>query len=61
MLNSNGYAFIIGMFTGVILLMLLLGFADSSVSRYKTAIAECEKSLPRDQHCKVVGVPVEKK
>jgi hypothetical protein len=29
----------------------------SDSTKYKKAIKECEKTLPRDQHCKVVGVP----
>ena len=28
--------------------------------KYRNAIQECEKSLPRDQHCKVIGVPNER-
>ena len=29
----------------------------SDSSKYREAIHECEKSLPRTQHCKVIGVP----
>jgi len=32
-----------------------LPFADAE--QYRKAIQECEKTLPRDQHCRVVGVP----
>jgi len=27
------------------------------VYKYRKAIEECERTLPRDQHCKVIGVP----
>lgn len=30
-------------------------FADAE--KYRRAIEQCEKPLPRNQHCKVVGVP----
>jgi len=50
----------IGFISGITTLLLLMHFTDSNVSRYKTAIAECEKSLPRDQYCKVIAVPIEK-
>lgn len=30
-------------------------FADAT--KYRDAVQECEKSLPRDQHCVVIGVP----
>jgi len=26
----------------------------------KNAIEECEKSLPRDQHCKIIALPIDK-
>jgi hypothetical protein len=29
----------------------------SDNTKYREAVHECEKSLPRDQHCKVIGVP----
>ena len=27
------------------------------ISKYRKAIEECERTLPRDQQCKVIGVP----
>jgi hypothetical protein len=48
-----------GFVCGLMMFMLLsvLPFSDSSI--YRTAKEECEKNLPRNQHCKIVGVPVE--
>jgi hypothetical protein len=47
-----------GVFVGLFIAVLVntLPFADSE--KYRRAIKECERSLPRDQHCTVVGVPV---
>lgn len=54
---------IVGLTLGVLLCMLIAVLAaanDAKLSRvtqaYNAAIQECEKSLPRDQHCKLVGV-----
>ena len=50
-----------GAFLGIAFIMLIQCFAsDSPFKLYKEAIAECEKILPRNQHCVVVGVPVDK-
>jgi hypothetical protein len=51
--------FFTGAFFGVCC-TLILGSVIPAVSLYHKAIYECQKSLPRDQHCKLVGVPVEK-
>jgi len=49
---------------GLIALLMLLAATDLSPTSYKnvvdTAIKECEKSLPRDQYCKIVALPVDK-
>jgi len=49
--------FFFGIFCG----WLTLGLAQiispfSSVSLYHKAIVGCEEKLPRDQHCKVIGI-----
>lgn len=48
-----GVGFMIGVFTMVILITTSSGTYHSKA---KTAIKECQKSLPRDQVCKVIGV-----
>jgi hypothetical protein len=52
-LKAAFWAFFCGLF--VASLLNTLPFADAEKAR--RAIKECEKSLPRDQQCKVVGVP----
>lgn len=53
--------FIFGMFAGAILLTVLVSESPTSYHNIVTkAISECEKSLPRDQHCKIIAVPQEK-
>lgn len=44
-------------FCGLIVASLLntMPFADAEKAR--RAIKECERTLPRDQYCKVIGVP----
>lgn len=49
---------------GVIMLFILVAVMDLSPTSYKniveTAIKECEKDLPRSQHCKIVALPIDK-
>ena len=61
-MSQNGVAgpFVIGFIAGIIVLMTLVKYGDSIVSRHYKMIEECERSLPRDQHCKTIAVPVEK-
>jgi hypothetical protein len=50
------FGFIIGvMFTG-----WLNASPWSDSTAYKKAIEECEKTLPRNEHCVVVAVPISK-
>lgn len=51
-------SFLIGVLVGVFGLLVIVSHPSSNVSLYKAAIAECEKSLPRDQKCKVIAVVV---
>lgn len=51
--------FFAGVVVGVVLFMLLLGtLPDSMVKQVNDAIQQCEKSLPRDQHCTFVALPI---
>jgi hypothetical protein len=51
-------------FGGFIAVVLLMAAIDLSPTSYKNvvdnALKECEKSLPRDQHCKIVALPIDK-
>jgi hypothetical protein len=46
-----------GVVVGFFIAALLntLPFADAE--QYRRAIKECERTLPRDQNCRVIGVP----
>ena len=54
-----------GMFMGAFIAVVAIG-ATNDLSRnspsnvIKNAINECEKSLPRDQHCTIIAVPTDK-
>jgi hypothetical protein len=54
-----------GIFLGVFITIVTLG-AISDLSQnspqniIKSAINDCEKSLPRDQHCTIIAVPISK-
>ena len=54
-----------GMFMGAFIAIVAIG-ATNDLSRnsptniIRNAINECEKSLPRDQHCYIIAVPPDK-
>ena len=60
--NSHNFvSFIFGIYFGAIILILALILIPGSVTKQgRTALEECEKSLPRDQHCIITAIPVEK-
>jgi hypothetical protein len=33
-----------------------VGMVSSPLTEYHDSIKECEKALPRDKHCKIIGV-----
>jgi allophanate hydrolase subunit 1 len=54
--------FMLGMWLGIALMATIEHLVPTSHrNTLKNAMTECEKSLPRDQHCKIIAVPVEKK
>ena len=61
-MSDDAISWVLGLFSGLI---LSIGIASvnpySSMNKIDRAISECEKSLPRDQHCVMVGVPEVKK
>lgn len=50
-------------FGGFFAIVLLMGLIETSPGSYKNvvdnAIKECERDLPRSQHCKIIAVPKE--
>ena len=50
--------FIFGFIAGCVFLSSLSRWNDASMyNQYNKALTECEKNLPRDQVCKIIGVP----
>ena len=41
---------------GILVSGAILNLPNSPINKYEDAIKECGKSLPRDKHCKVIGV-----
>jgi hypothetical protein len=59
---SEGFnGFCIGAFVSTLLILTLMDLAPSSDKNIlRNAKSDCEKSLPRDQECKIVAIPVSK-
>ena len=57
--DDNG-GFIFGCIFGVIIMVLVNTFPFTDSAKYRDAIRECEKTLPRNEHCVVVGLPISK-
>jgi hypothetical protein len=53
MTRDTVYAILLGFV--ICTIVHTLPFTDSE--QYRRAIKECERTLPRDKHCKVIGVP----
>ena len=54
---ENGFGFIIMLFA--LFIGGLLGY-DTGKSAERKALTECEKTLPRNVQCTIIGVPVDK-
>ena len=48
--------FSIGFVVAILIIGVIANLPFSNVTKYNDAIKECEKSLPRDKYCKVIGV-----
>lgn len=49
--------FFSGLLIGGLIVMIISSLPFSDAARYRKAIDDCERVLPRNVHCKVVGVP----
>ena len=47
----------LGTILGMIITLAIVLWPGNFVSRAHDALQKCEKSLPRDQSCKLIGVP----
>lgn len=52
--------FLAGIFIGLLIVITVVQSPSSNLSQYRAKIEECEKSLPRDQHCTLIAIPVDK-
>jgi hypothetical protein len=53
--------FIMGMIVALFFVLIFtIIFPREQIKLYDNAIVECEKTLPRNQHCVVIAVPVDK-
>jgi hypothetical protein len=59
MISDNTATFLFGMCLGMVLLGAALEALPSVHSKAKKAVQECEKTLPRDQHCEITATPKE--
>jgi hypothetical protein len=57
MMKYDTPAILPGILMGFLIGAMLNTLPFSDAERYRRAIKECEKTLPRDQHCVVIGVP----
>lgn len=48
--------FILGVIVGCLLMVALSCLPGSKINLYDKAIEKCEKELPRNQKCKIIGV-----
>ncbi len=55
---AGGWDFKTGFLLAFILFAVLNSLPFADAARFRKAIAECEKNLPRDQTCDVKGVVV---
>lgn len=53
--------FFTGFVVGLVVLATVLGLAPTTCSLGRNALAECEKSIPRNQTCEITAKPKELK
>ena len=58
MTGTERNAFVIGAVVAILVMIGAMALSDSSYySIVNNARDECEKNLPRTQHCKIIAVP----
>ncbi len=55
-MNNDNWSLIV---VAILIVIIIFG-AFYNANKINTLINECEKSLPRTQHCHLVGVPDER-
>ena len=51
---------IIGTIGGILISAVVINFSDNTTRQVNEMVKECEKSLPRNQHCYIIAVPPDK-
>lgn len=54
---DNLYSGFLGIIIGIFLVGILLDHDGTKFNTMKNAIKECEKTLPRNQNCKIIAIP----
>ena len=58
--DDNGGFIFVCLITFVLVVLMNGCLPSTDAYKYRKAIQECEKSLPRDEHCVVIGVRIDK-
>lgn len=49
--------FFIGLILGIMVCACVVGLTKNPTKHYNELLENCEKRLPRDQHCVIIAVP----
>jgi hypothetical protein len=52
--------FLAGVIVGIMGAAFVAQLPSSDIAKARAQITDCEKSLPRDQNCKLIALPVDK-
>ena len=58
--GGNMRNLIIGTIGGILISAIVINFSDNTTRQVNEMIKECEKSLPRNDHCYIIAVPPDK-
>jgi len=59
-MSDTLYGVLIGFIVGVVTVSAVAHMPSSKMSIMHEMVKECEKTLPRDQHCKIIALPIDK-
>jgi hypothetical protein len=51
---------LIGTIGGILLCAIIINFGDNTTMQVNEMVKECEKNLPRNEHCYIIAVPPSK-